>query len=188
MTTEQTSNYLQKTKKRISLKQLIESPQQRGAHTKSSSSYHSISASALRAIKQDFIMAVTPLPAYENENVDNDTITISFNSGFLKDEWSQLVEPIQRGLNGRSFLWTGRKPEVGMRTETQVTTSNGEWCRLSGVVTEVGDMPSLDEWRAGNSCQLPPAVKSNTLPIEQQLSLREGFIEHFGTVHGQMIW
>lgn len=135
-------------------------------------------------------MAVTPLPAYENENenIDNDTITISFNSGFLKDEWSQLVEPIQRGLNGRSFLWTGRKPEVGMRTETQVTTSNGEWCRLSGVVTEVGDMPSLDEWRAGNSCQLPPAVKSNTLPTDQQLSLRDGFIEHFGTIHGQMIW
>ena len=116
---------------------------------------------------------------------------IAFKDGYIKDEWSQLAEPIQRGVEGRAFLWTGRKAEVGQRTETQVTTptdgTKEGWCRLSGVVTEVGAMPTLDQWRAGNSCQLPPGVKSNALPIEDQSDERDGYIEHFGTLHGQTI-
>lgn len=104
----------------------------------------------------------------------------------MKDEWARLVEPVQRGVEGRAFLWTGRKAEVGQRTETQITAANGGWCRLSGVVTDVGEMPTLDEWREGDSCQLPPGVKTNSLPMEQRLALRDQYIEHFGTLHGQV--
>ncbi|KAL9182028.1 hypothetical protein ACHAXT_012371 [Thalassiosira profunda] len=113
--------------------------------------------------------------------------TIAFSNGYLKDEWAQLVEPVQKQADGgRSFLWTGRQAEVGQRTETQVIAGGG-WCRLSGVVTEVGAMPSLGEWREGDSCQLPPGVKDNSLSIDRQLALRDEFIEHFGTLHGQVV-
>lgn len=116
------------------------------------------------------------------------TTNISFKDGYIKDEWAQLVEPVYRGVEGRAFLWTGRKAEVGQRTETQVTTTDyGGWCRLSGVVTDVGSMPTLDEWRDGDSCQLPPEVKSKSLSIDRQLSLRDDFIEHAGTLHGQTV-
>lgn len=112
---------------------------------------------------------------------------IAFKDGYLKDEWSRLVEPVHRGVEGRAFLWTGRQAEVGQRTETQITTADGSWCRLSGVVTAVGEMPTLEEWREGNSCQLPPGVKSMALPIDQQLLLRDDFIGQFGTLHGQKV-
>jgi len=115
------------------------------------------------------------------------TTNILFNEGYLKDEWTRLVEPAHRAVEGRAFLWTGRKAEVGQRTETQVTIADGGWCRLSGVITDVGEMPTLDEWRDGNSCQLPPGVKSNFLPLDQQLTLRDDSIEHFGTLHGQTV-
>jgi len=112
---------------------------------------------------------------------------ISFKNGYLKDEWAQLVEPVQRSIEGRAFLWTGRKAEVGHRTETQITTADGGWCRLSGVITSVGDMPTLDEWRDGDSSQLPPGVKSKSLPVNEQSSLRDDFLERFGTLHGQTV-
>lgn len=111
--------------------------------------------------------------------------TIPFKEGYVKDEWSQLVEPVQRGVEGRAFLWTGRKAEVGQRTESQITTADGSWCRLSGVITDVSSLPTLEEWKNGNSSQLPPEVKSNSLSIDRQLLLRDDFIEHFGTLHGQ---
>mmetsp|Transcript_24633 Transcript_24633/g.52515 ORF Transcript_24633/g.52515 Transcript_24633/m.52515 type:complete len:198 (-) Transcript_24633:240-833(-) len=114
---------------------------------------------------------------------------IPFQNGYIKDEWSQLVEPAFRSVEGRAFLWTGRAPEVGQRTETQITASDGAagWCRLSGVVTEVGPLPTLDEWRDGNSCQLPPEVRDDSSPVERQLELREDFAERFGTLHGQTV-
>lgn len=117
------------------------------------------------------------------------TTEIPFKDGYLKDEYAQRVEPIQRPIEGREFLWTGRKAEVGQRTETQVITANGNnnaWCRLSGVVTHVGDMPTLDEWRTGNM-NLPEGIKSQTLPVEKQLALRNEYIERYGTLHGQTI-
>lgn len=116
--------------------------------------------------------------------VDTPTTTIiQFKDGFIKDDWAKLCEPVQR----TPFLWTGRKAEVGQRTETQIAATNGSWCRLSGVVTHVGEMPTLEEWRSGNSCQLPPGVKSETLSLDDQLSLRNEFINHFGTLHGQIV-
>jgi len=104
---------------------------------------------------------------------------VDFQEGYIKDEWSQLVEPAYRGIEGRAFLWTGRPPEVGQRTETQVTTTTG-WCRLSGVVTDVGPLPTLDEWRSSSiSCQ--------QTPIEHQESLRDDALSRFGTLHGQQV-
>mmetsp|Transcript_4539 Transcript_4539/g.8129 ORF Transcript_4539/g.8129 Transcript_4539/m.8129 type:complete len:212 (-) Transcript_4539:103-738(-) len=104
---------------------------------------------------------------------------VDFEEGYIKDEWSQLVEPAYRGIEGRAFLWTGRTPEVGQRTETQVTTTKG-WCRLSGVVTNVGPLPTLDEWRSSS-------VSCEQTPIEHQESLRDDVLSRFGTLHGQQV-
>lgn len=65
---------------------------------------------------------------------------INIESGFIKDEISKMCEPVQ----GRSFLYTGKKPLVGQRTETQVR-AGGVSCRLSGVVTAVGPLPNFDQ-------------------------------------------
>lgn len=146
------------------------------------------------------IAASAPRSAFltSHSNANEATMTMSaaaaipFQEGYIKDEWSQLVEPAYRAVEGRAFLWTGRRPEVGQRTETQVTTSSSDarragWCRLSGVVTDVGPLPTLDEWRGGGSRQLPPEVRTSSLPVEDQLSLRESSIERFGTLHGQTV-
>jgi hypothetical protein len=74
---------------------------------------------------------------------------ILFVEGFLKDGFAKLCEPVQ----GRSFLYTGKRPTVGQSTETQLTFGNGEWCRLSGVVTAVGRMPTLKKWKSNTSYQ-----------------------------------
>lgn len=115
------------------------------------------------------------------------TTAISIKDGFIKDEWSQLVEPAYRAAEGRAFLWTGRRPAVGQRTETQVIVADDGWCRLSGVVTDVGDLPSLDAWRDGDSCRLPSDVRANALPLDRQLALRDDFVERLGTLHGQTV-
>ena len=94
----------------------------------------------------------------------------------MKDEWARLVEPVQRGVEGRAFLWTGRKAEVGQRTETQITAANGGWCRLSGVVTDVGEMPTLDEWREGDSCQLHTAWRKNEFSAHGAAASFEGSV------------
>mmetsp|Transcript_26838 Transcript_26838/g.45740 ORF Transcript_26838/g.45740 Transcript_26838/m.45740 type:complete len:185 (-) Transcript_26838:528-1082(-) len=79
------------------------------------------------------------------------SFNIAFQEGYIKDEWAKLVEPVYRSVEGRAFLYTGVKPAVGQRTETQIiiqpssSTSfeNGaSWCRLSGIVTDVGPLPS----------------------------------------------
>lgn len=77
---------------------------------------------------------------------------ISFQDGFINDDFAKLCEPFQPPFK---FLWTGRKPRIGQRTETQVTV-NGIWCRLSGIVTNVGDLPSFPEWV--NNSMLPPQI------------------------------
>ena len=48
-------------------------------------------------------------------------------------------------------------------------------------------MPTLDEWRSGNSCQLPEGVKFETASLEDQSLMRNAFIDHFGTLHGQVV-
>jgi len=64
-----------------------------------------------------------------------------FDSGFINDDFSKQCEPIQ----GRPFLYTGRAPKVGQRTEVAVH-AGGEYCRLSGVVSSVGEVPTFDQW------------------------------------------
>ena len=68
---------------------------------------------------------------------------VEIRDGFIKDEFAKQCEPYQRPYE---FLYTGRLPEVGQRTETQITSLNGNWCRLSGIVTEVGELPTFDMW------------------------------------------
>jgi hypothetical protein len=68
---------------------------------------------------------------------------ISFSSGFIKDEMAKMMDSAQPL---ETFLWTGRQASVGQRAETQINCIGGAWCRLSGIVTEVGALPTVCEW------------------------------------------
>lgn len=64
-------------------------------------------------------------------------------SPYIIDDWSKHVEPIRRYREDfPPFLWTGRKPQVGMRVETQVSFTEGRWCYMSGYITDVGPEPT----------------------------------------------
>lgn len=69
--------------------------------------------------------------------------TIQFEAAYIRDDMAHNKEPFQRPYD---FLYTGRVPAVGQRTETQLKTANGDWCILSGIVTEVGELPTFDMW------------------------------------------
>lgn len=68
---------------------------------------------------------------------------VEFEDAFIRDEMAKDKEPFQRPYE---FLFTGRKPKVGQRTETQLNVAGGQWCVLSGIVTEVGELPTFDMW------------------------------------------
>ncbi|KAL3939069.1 MAG: hypothetical protein SGARI_001504, partial [Bacillariaceae sp.] len=127
---------------------------------------------------------------------------IRIQDGFVKDDFAQQCEPFQRPYK---FLWTGRVPEVGQRTETQITTAEGAWLRLSGIVTEIGEEPTFDQWVTTSSlapqtvceCSIDPYANARpetkiTFPPGRQCpapdcimcKLRPGL---FGALQGQKI-
>ena len=77
---------------------------------------------------------------------------IEFEAAYVRDGMAKQKEPYQRPYE---FLYTGRAPAVGQRTETQLTArTNGSWCLLSGIVTEVGELPTFDMWITVSSAQV----------------------------------
>lgn len=82
----------------------------------------------------------------------NSSTLINFYDGAANDELAQNCERTQ----GCSFLYTGKNPEVGQRVEmrVQVDATSNTTCRLSGVVTQVGELPTFDQWVT--SSQLAP--------------------------------
>ena len=99
---------------------------------------------------------------------------IHFREGFVKDDFAKLCEPFQGG----EFLWTGRKPKVGQRLEIQVTFDNDAWCRVSGVLTELGSYPSVEEW-SGNTWMFANWPNKSKAYEESK--------EHYGSVQGHEI-
>ena len=69
----------------------------------------------------------------------NDMNTIDFDNGFIFNHWAKKGE---ENVPYKSFLCKGRKAKVGQITETFVRV-NDQPCRLIGVVTKVGPLPSL---------------------------------------------
>ena len=97
-----------------------------------------------------------------------------FRSGFINDDFSKQCEPIQ----GRPFLYTGRAPEVGQRTEVAVH-AGGEYCRLSGVVSSVGEVPTFDQWVTTSSIAPPPGC-CDCKPADPYAMLHPDTILGFG--------
>lgn len=93
------------------------------------------------------------------------------NSGFIKDDFARLCEPVQKV----NFLYTGKKPVVGQRTETQFTYHN-LWFRMSGVVTYIYPEPSQTELEELEDKSLFAANNE-----------KEEIIKAYGAVHGQRI-
>ena len=67
-----------------------------------------------------------------------------WSEGFLRDDQAKQFEPHQRPYQ---FLYTGRKPQVGQRAIAQLSLANSRrWCEFTGIVTEVGELPTFDQW------------------------------------------
>lgn len=72
-----------------------------------------------------------------------DTEDIPFSNGFVKDSFAKSCQPIQ----GRDFLYTGKPAAVGQRLEIQASPVGLlNFCRLSGILTELGPLPSYEQW------------------------------------------
>ena len=94
---------------------------------------------------------------------------------YIKDNFAKLCEPVQR----MPFLWTGRIPLIGMRTETAVIV-DGKWARFSGFITNIDLPPTKEEKRklsAPFSCECR----------DRSCKFRNGVKRAFGADHGQRI-
>lgn len=67
-------------------------------------------------------------------------------SGFVKDDFAKLCEPVQRA----PFLYTGVVPKIEQRLQIQFDFPDGSWCRLSGEVIWVGELPTISEQDASH--------------------------------------
>ena len=101
-----------------------------------------------------------------------DGITFEFN----KDCFAFECEPVQN----REFLYTGKVPAVGMRTETQCEVSGVGWCRFSGIITEIADPPTKKELKRINKPFDCPCNEPDCL-------LKDGIAAAYGADHGQRI-
>lgn len=109
----------------------------------------------------------------------NDMNTIDFDNGFIFNHWAKNGE---ENVPHKSFLCKGRKAKVGQITETFVRV-NDQPCRLTGVVTKVGPLPSLEEWQMGTS-DVCCAHCLDKL-YEHKEKHRKKVLKEFGTLNGQ---
>ena len=78
-------------------------------------------------------------------------------------------------------LFTGQRAEVFQGTDTSVRLSNGKPFRFTGVVTEVGPLPSMEEWLKERGCQ----YIVDTDEFKEQH--RNCLLNQLGTLHGQTV-
>ena len=97
---------------------------------------------------------MTTITTNTNSNAsgaDADVVVMveGYKDGCIRDDLAQECEPYQQPYK---FLFTGIQPQIGQRTETQiVSSSNGSWCILSGIVTNVGELPTFEELENPNN-------------------------------------
>lgn len=84
-------------------------------------------------------------------NSSSATTVIEIYDGYIDDENSKKSERFQPPYK---FLFSGRIPEIGQRAEIHATAMSGHGCRLSGIVTHVGDLPTFDQW-VTTTCIVP---------------------------------
>eukprot|EP01084_Bolivina_argentea_P144881 254091_1 len=115
-------------------------------------------------------------PNSQNDTDTNSNTTDNITFQFIKDDFCQLCEPIQK----KEFLYTGKIPAAGMRTETQVNVSDAGWARFSGVITSINDPPTKKE--------LSQISEPFTCPCnDENCALKDGVKAAFGAEHGQRV-
>lgn len=112
-----------------------------------------------------------------------------FLIGYINEEFSNAQEEEQAPSK---FLTNGRKPQVGMRTETNVYVTDGTWFRLSGLVSEIGPTPTNLQLDLSNSTNWHHhlAVCSHSNCTFHGGSCREKkaeILSRYGALHGQRI-
>lgn len=108
-----------------------------------------------------------------------------FQQGHLRDD---VARELQEQAEFATFMATMKAPQQGMRAESSIRTIDGRWFRLSGMITWVGDPPSLEQVQNSQSLFLTLANSdtADTQDMTQQEKL--DFIQQFlGTLPGQQI-
>ena len=93
------------------------------------------------------------------------TEVVVFDDAFIKDNVAKMCENIQKV----DFLYTGKIPKIGQKTETQISFLGYKWFRMSGEIIHI--YPE-------------PAEIVGSLFIECG---RDKCIETYGAVHGQRL-
>lgn len=125
------------------------------------------------------------LPKVVSSSTIGSGLPIWFEQGHLRDD---VARRMQEQAAFATFLSTMKKPEEGMRAESSIRTTDGKWFRLSGMVTWVGDPPSLEQVQKTESLFMAMANldvgESRFLTQQEKLDCIQKF---FGSVPGQQI-
>lgn len=72
-----------------------------------------------------------------------------FEQGHLRDDLARQFQPMLRNC---TFMYTLRKPQLGMRTESEIGTKDGKRFLMSGMITFVDDDgPTTEALNKSNS-------------------------------------
>ena len=127
--------------------------------------------SVVFALAADFSPETSRTMTTSNKNIA-DGITFQF----IKDDFAKLCEQVQE----REFLYSGKVPVAGMRTETQIEVSQVGWARFSGIITAIHDPPTQQE--------LETICKPfECLCNDSECLVKNGIAAAFGAEHGQRI-
>jgi hypothetical protein len=122
------------------------------------------------------------------------------NRSIHNDKYARLLEA---QADRTSFLRSGKTPQVGQRTEIRLAlniTKPGAnmkecLCRISGVITNVGDWMTSDLWKGTSSNLLMERYHkaaggaAGSPPLSRKMSERilKCIRDRYGTVHGQCV-
>ena len=68
-------------------------------------------------------------------------MSFKYNFAFIEDQNAKKCEKKEQG----DFLYSGKKPRIGQRTETSIVDINEQWFMMSGEITEIYQEPSKAE-------------------------------------------
>ena len=116
-----------------------------------------------------------------------------FSQGHIRDDLAQQLQAqMPPEAANVKFLSALRKPILGMRTETTIQARDGTTFRMTGMITSVGEEPTVTELSQSDSLLWRVVSTTNPLSscgVEEQTpqDMKEYISSFVGSVHGQRI-
>jgi hypothetical protein len=110
-----------------------------------------------------------------------------FLQGHLRDDLAKNLEPVAPSA---VYIHTLKRPQVGMRTETEIQTKLGKWFLMSGIVISVDKAPTIKSLRHGDSflwSVLSERVRKTNDNLLEEKKQYDFLTNLLGSVHGQQI-